>query len=232
MLKPQVWLRHGTYTGELDFETTREWAKWEDCYAKYILHFAQLADSLNVEIFCIGTELKTSVEKRPEYWNNLIQKVRDVYHGKLTYAANWDDYDDVPFWSEIDYVGIDAYFPLSANKHPDLRELKSKWNDWIGEIKSNVTAFGKPVLFTEAGYRSAEYACKEPWVVERAAKTSTETQKQAYQALFETVWQEDWMAGMFLWKWFANDDRITQDNNDFSPQNKPAEEVISDYYAR
>jgi homoserine trans-succinylase len=32
---------------------------------------------------------------------------------KLTYAANWDDFDKVPFWNELDYIGIDAYFPLS-----------------------------------------------------------------------------------------------------------------------
>jgi hypothetical protein len=40
-------------------------------------------------------------------------EIRKIYTGKLTYAANWDDFDKVPFWKELDYIGIDAYFPLS-----------------------------------------------------------------------------------------------------------------------
>jgi hypothetical protein len=35
---------------------------------------------------------------RPKYWQELILEIRKVYKGKLTYAANWDEFKRVPFW--------------------------------------------------------------------------------------------------------------------------------------
>jgi hypothetical protein len=45
---------------------------------------------------CFGTELEFGSQKT-QYWMQLIQKIKKVYTGKLTYAANWDDFDKVPF---------------------------------------------------------------------------------------------------------------------------------------
>lgn len=232
MLKPQIWLRHGTYTGTLEFENDEKWARWEKDFRSYILHFANIADSMNVPLFCIGTELKLSIAQRPQFWTKLIEEVREIYSGKITYAANWDDYKEVPFWSSLDYIGVDAYFPLSDDKKPKLDDISKEWEKW-GRILEQVSRkHGKPILFTEAGYRSAQYGLKEPWVVSRKAPLDLETQRLGYEALFNTVWKEDWMAGMFLWKWFSNDEGINQKDNDFSPQNKPAEELIREHYSK
>ena len=57
MLKPQVWVGGG-WIGGLDFTADADWEKWEKDYENYILPFAQIADSLHVELFCIGTEIK------------------------------------------------------------------------------------------------------------------------------------------------------------------------------
>jgi hypothetical protein len=46
--------------------------------------------------FCIGTELESFVTARPIYWQELIQKNKAIYKGKLVYAGNWDSYK-VPF---------------------------------------------------------------------------------------------------------------------------------------
>jgi hypothetical protein len=63
-----------------------------------------------MELFCFGTELGIQSQKRLQYWAQLIVKKKNI-KGKLTYAANWDDFDK-PFWNELDYIGIDAYFPF------------------------------------------------------------------------------------------------------------------------
>jgi hypothetical protein len=55
--------------------------------------------------------------------------------GKLTYAANWDDFDKVPFWNELDYIGIDAYFPLSNATTPSVLELNDAWQQHIKKIE-------------------------------------------------------------------------------------------------
>ena len=45
-----------------------------------------LTERNNVEIFVVGTEL-VGLSKYTMDWRRLIQKVREVYGGKLTYAA-------------------------------------------------------------------------------------------------------------------------------------------------
>ncbi|MBL7825490.1 MAG: hypothetical protein JNJ57_02590, partial [Saprospiraceae bacterium] len=119
MVKPQVWIPGG-WTGALDFPTDSAWGAWEQSYERYILRFARLADSVKADMFCIGTEFNTSIGKRPQFWFNLISKVKTAYHGKLTYSANWDDWDKVPFWNELDYIGLGGYFPLVDAALPDI----------------------------------------------------------------------------------------------------------------
>ncbi|MDG1331400.1 MAG: hypothetical protein P8P74_03675 [Crocinitomicaceae bacterium] len=62
MVKPQIWIGHGTYTGKILMESEEDWVKLEDNYREYILAFAKLAAEENVEMICIGTELKHFVE--------------------------------------------------------------------------------------------------------------------------------------------------------------------------
>ena len=133
MLKPYLWVNHNTFSGYLDFKSEKDWRKWKTAYEKYILNFAKIAQSEKVSLFCIGTELKNPVIKRPKYWTRLIKKIRHVYKGKLTYAANWDEFHQVPFWEKLDYIGIDAYFPLSKSKTPSIQELNLDWKIYISK---------------------------------------------------------------------------------------------------
>ena len=51
------------------------------------------------------------------------------------------------------------------------------------------------------------------------------------QALLEEFWEEDWFAGGFVWKWFHDHDNVGgKDNNRFTPQNKPAEQILKAFY--
>ncbi|MEM1408547.1 MAG: hypothetical protein AAGG59_17315, partial [Bacteroidota bacterium] len=93
MLKPHVWVIGQGWAG--DFEPTSEahWKTWQDSYQEYILTFAEIAEAMDVALFCIGTEFRKTVVKRPEYWRRLIRQVKSIYKGKITYAANWDNYE-------------------------------------------------------------------------------------------------------------------------------------------
>ncbi len=95
MLKPHLWISHGGYTGDFALEKEADWQVWEQSYREYILHFAIIADSMQVEMFCIGTELGKTISMRESYWDDLIDTVRQVYSGQLVYAANWDDYAEI-----------------------------------------------------------------------------------------------------------------------------------------
>ena len=65
----------------------------------------------------------------------MILKIKEVYKGKLTYAANWDEFKRVPFWKALDYIGVDAYFPLSDKKTPTVAEFEKGWKSHKKEIQ-------------------------------------------------------------------------------------------------
>ncbi len=231
MMKPHLWLPGGEYTGDISFENDADWTLWEHDYSAYILHYAQIAEGLHIPIFCIGTELVKSVKARPQYWEKLIDDVRNVYHGQLTYAANWDDYADFPHWQKLDFIGIDAYFPLSDKPAPSLEDIKKGWEQYTGDLEKISKQFNHPILFTEYGYRNADEACIEPWKEDNKTQNDA-LQKDALDALYQTFSGKGWFAGGYLWKWYADGDESKhhQGATDFTPQNKPALEVVKEWY--
>ncbi len=232
MVKPHIWVWRGEFTGNIKMDSEENWQILEDSYTAFILTYAKAAASLNAEIFCIGTELEQFVVNRPAFWQQLIQKIRAVYKGKLTYAANWDEYTRVPFWKEIDYIGIDAYFPLSDLKSPTVADYEAGWQPHKQAILKLQNSVNKPVLFTEFGYRSVDFNGKEPWDSNRIeGSVNLQAQANALQAIHNQFWQEEWFAGGFIWKWFHRHATVGgEKNNRFTPQNKPAEELIRKLY--
>lgn len=232
MLKPQIWVWNGEFTGYIEMNSEDNWKALEKSYSSFILEYAQLAEEVNSEIFCIGTELEQFIENRPQYWSDLIAEIRKIYKGKLTYAANWDEFKRTPFWGDLDFIGIDAYFPVSDEKTPTIAQLKVGWMPHKTVIKAYSDKYNKPILFTEFGYRSVDYSGKEPWKSDRdSGEVNLQAQINTTQALFETFWDEDWLAGGFLWKWFINHNEVGGKNNTmFTPQNKPVEAVIKEHY--
>ncbi|KJD37012.1 glycoside hydrolase [Tamlana sedimentorum] len=232
MLKPQIWIGRGEFTGYIKMQSEANWKTLENSYSKFILEYAVLAQALKVDILCIGTELQQFIEHRPQYWEQLINEIKTVYSGKLTYAANWDEYKTTPFWDKLDFIGIDAYFPVSDMQTPTVAACLEGWKPHKPIIKSISEKHNKPILFTEFGYRSVDFAGKKPWVFSRSmTEVNLEAQVNTTKALFETFWKEDWFAGGFVWKWFHKHNEVGgENNNQFTPQNKPAEAVIKHYY--
>lgn len=233
MLKPQIWIWKGEFTGNLTMKTEEEWKILETSYKNFIITYAELAEETKVELFCIGTELAQFVQNRPEFWFKLIKEIRVIYKGKLTYAANWDEYTKTPFWEQLDYIGVDAYFPLSEEQSPSLENLKMGWQKWKTEMYKISEAHKKPILFTEYGYRSMDFTAKKPWLVDRNDENvNLEAQVIATKAIIEEFWSQDWFAGGYVWKWFIDHKQSGGINdNRFTPQNKPAEKIIKQYYA-
>jgi len=234
MVKPQIWVSRGLYTGYIEMKSEENWKLLEDSYEKFILDYAEIAEKMNAEILCIGTELEKFVAQRPKYWSSLISKIKKVYKGKLTYAANWDEFKRVPFWKQLDFIGVDAYFPLSDEKTPTIAEFEKGWKRHKKEILKIQKENNKQILFTEFGYRSVDFTGKKPWESNRVqGSVNLVAQKNATQAIYNQFWKEDWFAGGFIWKWFHNHEKSGgEDNNRFTPQNKPTEELIRKLYAQ
>lgn len=235
MIKPHAWIVGDGWPGEYDLSSEEEWSVWEERYSQFIYELVEVAIEKEVEVFCIGTEWRKAVQERPLFWQDLIDSVRSVYPGKLTYAANWDNYEKIGFWDKLDFIGIDAYFPLVEVTSPTKQQLNHSWGDLSKTLENFAQKHNKKVVFTEFGYRSIDNAAGKHWEIEDdwnyKGRANLKIQKMAYEALFEECWNKDWFGGGFLWKWYAKHQSSGGENNtDFTPQNKPASEVIRHWY--
>ncbi|MBL4667677.1 MAG: hypothetical protein JKY30_00225 [Flavobacteriales bacterium] len=228
MLKPHLWLQEG-WRSNIHFETKEEWGKWFIEYKKQMLYYAILAEETNIELLCIGTELRSSIENLPEEWLLFIREIKKVYSGKLTYAANWNDpifEMNTQFWQELDFIGIQGYFPLTTTINPQLEEIIKGWEKPLKTLERITSKFNRPILFTEIGYRADSKATVKPWEwysiwSPLTTKVSTESQVLAYEAFFQSIWDKKWFAGSFIWQW---------NSFDFGIRGKPAQNIITKWY--
>lgn len=235
MLKPQVYVPNG-WTGSLDFATNEEWEKWEAGYERYIMQFAHIADTTHAELFCIGTEFNNAIHKRTAFWTTLIDKIKTVYHGKLIYSSNWDDWDRVPFWNQLDYIGLGGYFPLVEAETPSVEALKTAWQPIKERLKAFSEAQKRPIVFSEFGYLSVDNCGWRNWELEKGIterKINEQAQANCFEALFATFHEEPWWAGGFLWKWFPNGQgHEGYPERDYTPQGKIGEQMIKLWYGK
>jgi len=236
LLKPHIWISGMGWAGEYGQDNDADWDAWEASYRDYVMTFAEMAEEEGVAMFCIGTELKKVVTDRPGLFARLADSVRTVYGGDITYAANWDNYENVDFWSMLDVIGIDAYFPLSADAEPDVATLEAAWAPIKSDLEALSGAENRPLCFTEWGYHSVSQAAWRNWELEANIGDQTvsmQAQVNAYRALFNTFWEEPWFAGGFTWHWFYNNSAVGgPTDKGYSPQNKPALEVLREFYGQ
>ena len=233
MIKPQIREKDGKYVGKIDFLKKREWKKFEQSYRSYILAFALLAEEEKAQLFCIGTELGKFVKKRSRFWKSLISEIKEVYSGELVYAANWDDYNEFPFWRELDYIGVDAYFPISKKKNPNLHELSLGWKSIAAKMKSVSNEYHKEIILTEYGYRSVEMSASKPWEHSTDEKVDEQSQAFSLNALYQSIWTKDFIAGGFLWRWYPyHPNSGGPMDGSYTVQNKLAEDVVRGVYSK
>jgi hypothetical protein len=161
-------------------------APWFAAYQTFITGWATKATAWGADSLSVGCEFKRT-EQTPGWddeWRNVIAAVRANFAGPLTYAANHDSYDDVVWWDDLDFIGIDAYLPLTnkppvvphpitgqpmpGGPGPTLAELETAWNgqadlieDWWLNALSD--AERNPILFTEVGYTKWFSTNKAPY---------------------------------------------------------------------
>lgn len=234
-LKPHIWLMersNGKWRSDIAMKSPEDWQKWFQQYENQMLVYARLAAAMDADLFCIGTELHQTAVLKPESWKALIQKIKEIYDGPLTYAANWNkEVDEIPFWEDMDYIGVQAYFPLADRNNPSLARIERGWQPHIVHLKGLHEVYDLPILFTEMGYKSTSDAAIKPWAWNTAQnrlykKIAHQAQVNCYQAFFNTIWQEEWLAGVHLWEWQSRGQSDGQ-NNAFSLEGKPALNVVA-----
>jgi hypothetical protein len=233
MLKPQLWVPRGGFTGKIQFDTGDDRARWMRSYREYMLHYARLAELDQIDLLCIGTELEGMTTSDEAAWRGLIADVRRVYHGPLTYAANWGlEFAGIRFWDALDYAGLNEYYPLAATPSAGAEELLPAADDLALKLQTMSRHWRRPILFTEAGYPSVHGAAVEPWVEDSGHAISLTEQAACYEAIFRAFSGRTWFSGMFWWKWYSDGRGGGENDGSYIPTDKPAANLIRDWYTR
>jgi len=227
LLKPQIWLRR-SWPGDIEPQGREEEERFFREYGRWIRHYALMAESNGVEILAIGTELSRMTRGRTSCWETIIRDIRVLYRGRLVYAANWgEEVEQVGFWPLLDFIGVDFYYPLSSEDSPSDQALREGFERSLEPIRALSRRLSKPVLLTEIGYGSTRSPWKSPHSSDRGREPSAEHQARAYQAAFAALADEtSWIRGMYWWKWPTDLALGGAGDPGFTPNGKPAEEVI------
>jgi hypothetical protein len=233
LLKPHLWVRRA-WCGDIEMKSEADWRRFFDGYESFIVHYARLAEQNGMPALAVGTEL-TRTSRRTADWLRVIERVRSVYRGQLTYCANWQEAEDVGFWNALDFVGIQAYFPLPV-RQVTPEALRTAWAPIVARLEALHARTRKRIVFTEVGYKSLVGSLDEPWLWETRGSADYALQRDAYEAMFASLWARPWFGGVFVWKWHpelgAPSSPPAGRERDFTPQGKPALEVIRSYYRR
>ena len=233
MLKPHVELVELTehWRGQIgeEFVTESTWLDWFGAYREFIFHYAELAATHSVDQFCVGTELPGTTHRADE-WRELIDGVRERFSGPLTYAANPGEELAIDWWDALDLIGVDAYYPVSDTDETTPEGLTSGWQAHLPVLSALAYRWAKPIVLTEIGYRSLDGASRHPG--DHAVMGVVDPQEQAdcYQAAFEGLYDQRWLAGMYWWEWHANPFTGGPCDTDYTPHHKPAENVLRSWY--
>ena len=207
MLIPHLayWGSPFSWRGAIDFDSPAKWNRFFEDYERWIVPMARLAEQGGAGIFCVGLEY-LHAERFEQRWRQIIAAVRAVYHGKVTYGANWDDFANVGFWDALDSIGVLAYFPLSTAPEPASTQIDAGWNDWMAKLSVLSARKSKPILFIEVGYDQTPACAATPWEDAKIHDDprGAELQARCLDRALALQGRFPSLAGMFLWKWFPD----------------------------
>ncbi len=221
VLKPQM-LVQGSWAGAI---APADWDVWFANYGDHLEELARLAAQEEVEMLVIGTELKQSV--RQPQWRGLIQRLRAVYPGRLSYAAHGiEGLRKVAFWEHVDMAGVTLY-PILGE---DVRDAEKQIRLSLQRLREAARGLPLPLWVAEVGIASRSRATRRPWAWQDLADDEQAVDLQV-QAQVLDLWLEtlsvNWLEGVLVWAWYSDPAAGGSQDNGFTPQNKPAEQVLA-----
>lgn len=232
MMKPHIWLGNGKWCGEITITDSNELKKWENAYSQFIIYHGLIAELSGMQSLCVAVELPHMFQ-HTEMWRRVIRCARTAFSGPLTYGANWmDEYDGIKFWDDLDFIGVQTYFPLSRSKDETSSDFYAHAKDLSVRLSAFSTQWDRPIVFTEAGFPSIEHALLNPHQEDFSQKRSDEAQAMGYTLLFEEFSHQPWFKGFFWWKWESGNSSRRSTDKSFHVRGKKAETVVKKFYRK
>lgn len=234
-LVPHLWVETGGWRALIDPGDDAGWARWVAAYRAFLLAWARVAEEGNAEMLSVGVELRSWVTTpRATSMLAIIEEVRELYPGLLTYSANWDDVEDTLIFGALDLIGINAFYPLADHDGASSAELAQGGRRVAAKIEAFARTMQRPVVLTEIGYTTRPNPAVRPWEWPDSMKdvrVDQRAQAEALAALIAPLLDSRSCAGFFLWRYYADPDDVSQEAEwGFSPRGKLAELVLRDAF--
>ncbi|MGP4041522.1 glycoside hydrolase family 113 [Gracilibacillus sp. D59] len=233
-LKPVVNCRDGIWRARIGFpeEAENDWKQWFGSYTNFLLHYAELAQELECEMFCIGCEM-INTEFQVDRWRLVIEQVRRLYQGPIIYNANHGKEEGVEWFDAVDFIGTSAYYPVAEKPGDSVENMVKKWEQISVKLEKLSKKYNKQIIFMEIGCRSALGCATMPWDFENThLPFSEDEQANFYQSVFQVFWDKPWFAGFFWWDWKTElyPEEEAKNDLDFDIYGKKAEQIVKKWY--
>lgn len=220
ILEPYPWIANGS-----EYET--EWNpsdidqffwNWKNEVLKTLIE--EIAVPYNIEILNIGTGFD-HMEYAHGYWLDLIEYVRGIYDGKITYRTSWwvtavwdetsfERYEEKlnnPIFGELDFISIAAYFELTDRETNSVENLVKALHstqifDREQNVKEEIRGFyekwNKKIFFGELGFPRTTKASIHPWDPYGSDIINNSEQANCFKAYRRVFEGEDWFLGFSI----------------------------------
>lgn len=208
-----------------DRESMKTTPEWFSSYEKFIVEQAEFAEENNVEVFSVGCELR-SMGPFEEEWRKIIDTVKQVYSGKITYftntnytpegrnGINWD----IEWWDAVDIIGANFHIGENfnfSNNDPSLSEIKDQIKPYVEKLREIGSEHQKPVLISEVAAYGFDGSWNVPtqnyvntmadkeWVycLDKDIQPDFQEQADIAQAVMELVYPVDEIIGLVWLQW-------------------------------
>ena len=236
---PHVYPWDWCWRGELrpgggETGTQEGWDAWFASYRAYLMDMAHMAADEDADMLSIGLELKSASNRFGHRFAAMAEEIRTFFPGKLTYCANWDEAPDVAFWQHLDYIGVNAFYPMSDTGSADPEEIINVAQRIALELEELSQVYGKQVIFTEVGFKALRGALKEPWIWPEYVENpvvDNEIQALLFDITFWNLWDREWFGGLFVWRYMSDPSDYSQEPPfGYPPRLKPAEPIIQTWF--
>lgn len=196
-------------------------SQWFQSYDDLIIDYAEMAQKTNADGIVIATEF-WSMESYNKQWGTIVENIRSVYGGLLTYATNRPLRDTEFDWNLIDYIGIN-YFPNFPNVPSDIsiEDLKSLMQDNIDNILKDKPK-KIPIFITETGVTAQYNALRVTGRWDHRTRYD-----ESIQALFYQSVCQSWSSRVSGIYWWNTTIYLNEGSGLFSPFNRETEKYVS-----
>jgi hypothetical protein len=219
VVRARLDVQRGDPSSTIAVRDERAWEKWFTEYRQWMLEVASLAADVEADLFVMGVSLGDTTHREAQ-WRGLVEAVRRVYRGPLTYGADaGDEIERIRFWDAFDVIGAELFpalqrgssptegarRPVTASDEPDsvvVADLDLALQPYHTRMAHAAARAGRPVVITGTGFRSIPEAWRDPAsALERFAQSDERDQRRAVAAVVRRFGSEPWLRGLLWWNW-------------------------------